>query len=361
MAEENLAVDIEKTTVDPKTGKRIGYDKVSAKWYEVDGTTLKELDIQPVLEKETKMEPNVNKIAYKFVPDSPLRFVLISDDEKEAFRVKEALSSIDREDIKVVVSRGTQTLIETYLSFYEARTQIEEILSEAGLVKQAGFKVSAKALTEEAQDFISKHIKKWMDEGVPQDQAIAKAYTAAREQGYDVPEQKAAGNKCVLEIFAADDTVEFAGDKDDFTNRDNPKDIEVPEYVNKRVIPEYEKPEVPVVTMEELGSYLRSLRNKSEDAYTEVMGLIEMSGLEDEVVEFMKAFADNSFRFMETVKTMNQRLKSDHGHEYYRSKIISKVYPLLLTNPEFLEVAQAVTKVKKEIPSTEQIREMVDK
>ena len=43
-------------------------------------------------------------------------------------------------------------------------------------------------LTPEAQEFISKKIKKLMDEGKPQDQAIAIAYNMARERGFDVPE-----------------------------------------------------------------------------------------------------------------------------------------------------------------------------
>lgn len=41
--------------------------------------------------------------------------------------------------------------------------------------------------TEEAQDYISKAIKKHIDEGMPEDQAQAVSYKEAREKGYKVP------------------------------------------------------------------------------------------------------------------------------------------------------------------------------
>lgn len=48
--------------------------------------------------------------------------------------------------------------------------------------------VTAAKTTSEAQEFMSKHVKKHVDEGKSQDQAIAIAYEEAREAGYSVPE-----------------------------------------------------------------------------------------------------------------------------------------------------------------------------
>jgi len=51
--------------------------------------------------------------------------------------------------------------------------------------------LNAKEMTDEASKFISDKIKKLREEGKPEDQAIAIAYSMAREKGYDVPEKKA--------------------------------------------------------------------------------------------------------------------------------------------------------------------------
>lgn len=61
--------------------------------------------------------------------------------------------------------------------------------------KKVDLEKIAKKLTDEAQKFISQKIKKLMDEGYPQEQAIAIAYSMAKEKGFDVPEKKEASVK----------------------------------------------------------------------------------------------------------------------------------------------------------------------
>ena len=57
------------------------------------------------------------------------------------------------------------------------------------------------ATTPEAQDFISKKIKKNVEEGKPEAQAVAVGMSQAREEGYSVPEKKAALSNNVAEFI----------------------------------------------------------------------------------------------------------------------------------------------------------------
>jgi hypothetical protein len=57
------------------------------------------------------------------------------------------------------------------------------------------------AVSPEAQEFISKKIKKNVEEGKPQEQAIAVAHSQAREEGYEVPEKKSALSNNVAEFI----------------------------------------------------------------------------------------------------------------------------------------------------------------
>lgn len=44
--------------------------------------------------------------------------------------------------------------------------------------------------SEESREFIGKHVKEHMHEGMPQDQAVAAAMSEARRKGMKVPEEK---------------------------------------------------------------------------------------------------------------------------------------------------------------------------
>lgn len=44
--------------------------------------------------------------------------------------------------------------------------------------------------SEESREFISKHVKEHMHEGMPQDQAVAAAMSEARRKGMKVPEER---------------------------------------------------------------------------------------------------------------------------------------------------------------------------
>jgi len=59
--------------------------------------------------------------------------------------------------------------------------------SKYSKVKKIIMESKKNSMTDEAQKFISDKIRKLMDEGKPQNQAIAIAYEMARERGYDVP------------------------------------------------------------------------------------------------------------------------------------------------------------------------------
>ena len=51
-------------------------------------------------------------------------------------------------------------------------------------------KSSGAKLSKKAREYISRKIKILMDEGYPQKQAVAIAYSYARRKGYKVPESK---------------------------------------------------------------------------------------------------------------------------------------------------------------------------
>lgn len=70
---------------------------------------------------------------------------------------------------------------------------LKEIVEQVEEGVYASKKFEGKKMTDEAQEFISKKIEYLMEEeGMPQDQAIAVAYSYAKEEGYDVPEKKEA-------------------------------------------------------------------------------------------------------------------------------------------------------------------------
>jgi hypothetical protein len=70
---------------------------------------------------------------------------------------------------------------------------MEDILDYEAKMKDS----TNEKLTNDAKDFISKKIKKLIGEGRPQKQAVAMAYSYARKEGYDVPENES-------EIFESD-------------------------------------------------------------------------------------------------------------------------------------------------------------
>lgn len=65
--------------------------------------------------------------------------------------------------------------------------------------------LSSEATSDEAQKWISEKIKKLVDEGKPQDQAVAIALSMAREKGYSVPEKKSSLDIC-SSVDANDDS-----------------------------------------------------------------------------------------------------------------------------------------------------------
>ena len=90
----------------------------------------------------------------------------------------------------------------------EANKAIDNFeLEELGWSKKSH---TREAVTDEAQEFISKKIEVLMNEGREQDQAIAIAYSMAKEEGYDVPE-KTADEDEVYEVGDEVSTPEGAG------------------------------------------------------------------------------------------------------------------------------------------------------
>lgn len=87
-------------------------------------------------------------------------------------------------DLKNIINKPQKTS-EDFKEMSEISKQIAE---EMPKIQEELGKTGAK-MTDEAQGFISKKIKTLMDEGYPQEQAIAIAYDMAREKGYDVPEK----------------------------------------------------------------------------------------------------------------------------------------------------------------------------
>lgn len=59
----------------------------------------------------------------------------------------------------------------------------------------------------EAREFISKHVEKHLDEGMKQDQAVAAAYSEAREAGYHIPEVPTKASSNVSEELKVGDEV----------------------------------------------------------------------------------------------------------------------------------------------------------
>lgn len=75
-----------------------------------------------------------------------------------------------------------------------------------GLPKDEDWKKSkGNKMSDDAQDFISKKIKKLVAEGKPQDQAIAIAYSMAKQKGYKVPEKKGTTKQALY----VNDTVKY--------------------------------------------------------------------------------------------------------------------------------------------------------
>ena len=71
-----------------------------------------------------------------------------------------------------------------YTEFYDAGTPIFYPVWGANEAL-----INEKELTQDAKDFIAKKIKKLIGEGRPQKQAVAMAYSYAKKEGYDVPNE----------------------------------------------------------------------------------------------------------------------------------------------------------------------------
>lgn len=92
-------------------------------------------------------------------------------------------------------------------------SRMQELMSQ-GMSKEDASKQAYKEImdesykkgkvSDEAQDWISRKIKKLVNEGKDQDQAVAIAYSMARDKGYDVPEKKGARIMDVYALFIGD-------------------------------------------------------------------------------------------------------------------------------------------------------------
>ena len=139
-------------------------------------------------------------------------------------------------------------------------------------------------------------------------------------------------------------------DNTDGTNRNNPKDLEVPEYVNKKPDLSYMQEEKPVISAGDLEKDLNALRNKSEDAYKQALDEVRLGGIDAVTSKFFDIYIENNFQFMDAVRDTNELLQENHNHEYYRNRIITQIYPILLTNSEFQTVSQHVEELEDETP-----------
>lgn len=111
---------------------------------------------------------------------------------EEMPKIQEELGKVGRkmtEEAQEFISKKIKTLMD------EGYPQEQAIAIAYSMARERGFDVpeapkkEAAKMTEEAQEFISKKIKTLMEEGYPQEQAIAIAYRMARERGFDVPEK----------------------------------------------------------------------------------------------------------------------------------------------------------------------------
>jgi hypothetical protein len=132
---------------------------------------LKALEEEPEIESpETKSEEAED-------------FVEIKDEEKEIEEGKD-----EKEEKEAEEKEEEEEKEEKEEEEEKEEIKNEEEEKEEETEKKANVKKFAAKMTPEAQEFISKKIKVLMDEGYPQEQAIAIAYSMARERGFDVPE-----------------------------------------------------------------------------------------------------------------------------------------------------------------------------
>jgi len=111
-------------------------------------------------------------------------------------------------------------------------TQDYEVISDK--------EINAKKMTDEAEEFISKKIAFLMEEeDMPQDQAIAVAYSMAREEGYDVPENP---NKKKAKIESAD---QYSTEVKELETNDLPVEEKKSEDFNPKMEKEEEREYVP--------------------------------------------------------------------------------------------------------------------
>jgi hypothetical protein len=129
--------------------------------------------------KAFEEEPEVKSSETKSEEDED--FVEIKDEEKEVEEEKDEKE--EKEEEKEEMKEEKEEEEEE-----EKEEEDEEEEEEEKSKKKANINKAAAKMTPEAQEFISKKIKILMDEGYPQDQAIAIAYSMAREKGFDVPE-----------------------------------------------------------------------------------------------------------------------------------------------------------------------------
>jgi hypothetical protein len=138
---------------------------------------IMEKDVDEML-KALEEEPEMESLETKSEEDED--FVEIKNEENEIEEEKDEEEGKEEEEEKEEIKDEEEEK--------EEKKEDEEDKEEEKAEKKANVKKTAAKMTPEAQEFISKKIKVLMDEGYPQEQAIAIAYSMAREKGYDVPE-----------------------------------------------------------------------------------------------------------------------------------------------------------------------------
>ncbi len=133
---------------------------------------------------------------------------IVDDPEREAEskysleelreQIAEKVPAVDAEPYAHNIISSFLKMIDEKFGKEEANKAIEDFsLEELGWSKKS---YRRDATTDGAQSFISKKIEKLVDEGKSQDQAIAIAYSMAREEGYDVPATTVEGTNIGEEV-----------------------------------------------------------------------------------------------------------------------------------------------------------------